>query len=258
MVIGLDKFKEYFRKYPDNYIIIGGTACDIILSKVGFTPRTTKDIDIILIVEALSKEFVAQFWHFIREGDYERKEQSEEQRKYYRFSNPRNNAFPKQIELFSRTPDSIQPDAITRYTPIPTDDDLSSLSAILLDENYYTFLRTHCTEQDGLQRANIEALICLKAKAYSDMLQRKEAGASIDSRNINKHKADVFRLVVTLTPENSFVVPEAIKADLAAFMQQIKDDLPNEEMFKNMGLPHTSPQDVYKQLLQTFNLQEAS
>ncbi|WP_455586532.1 hypothetical protein [Bacteroides sp.] len=30
MVTGIDKFKEYFAQYEDNYIIIGGTACDMI------------------------------------------------------------------------------------------------------------------------------------------------------------------------------------------------------------------------------------
>jgi hypothetical protein len=31
MVRGIEKFKEYFTDYADNYIIIGGTACDILL-----------------------------------------------------------------------------------------------------------------------------------------------------------------------------------------------------------------------------------
>jgi hypothetical protein len=31
MVRGITKFQEYFQSYTDNYVIIGGTACDIIL-----------------------------------------------------------------------------------------------------------------------------------------------------------------------------------------------------------------------------------
>ena len=31
MVKGLEKFKEHFAGFEDNYVIIGGTACDIIL-----------------------------------------------------------------------------------------------------------------------------------------------------------------------------------------------------------------------------------
>lgn len=57
MVRGLDIFKKYFEQYPGNYVIIGGTACDIIIDDAGFVPRATKDIDIILVVEALNSEF---------------------------------------------------------------------------------------------------------------------------------------------------------------------------------------------------------
>ncbi len=110
MVIGIDKFREYFKDVSDSYIIIGDTACDIILEDAGFTPRATKDIDMILIVEALKPEFVKQFWAFIKEADYERKEKSEDKRKYYRFLNPENKEFPKQVELFSKTPDLIKVD----------------------------------------------------------------------------------------------------------------------------------------------------
>ena len=28
-MVGLEKFKEYFRDYPDQYILIGGAACTI-------------------------------------------------------------------------------------------------------------------------------------------------------------------------------------------------------------------------------------
>ena len=88
MVRGLDIFKEYFEEYSDNYVIIGGTACDMIIDEAGFTPRVTKDIDIILVVEALNADYVKQFWQFIKNGNYVRKERSENERKYYRFINP--------------------------------------------------------------------------------------------------------------------------------------------------------------------------
>jgi len=31
MVKGLEKFKEHFSGFEDNYVIIGGTACDVTL-----------------------------------------------------------------------------------------------------------------------------------------------------------------------------------------------------------------------------------
>ena len=39
MVRGLDIFKKYFEQYPENYVIIGGTACDIIIDEAGFVPK---------------------------------------------------------------------------------------------------------------------------------------------------------------------------------------------------------------------------
>ncbi len=74
MVKGLNIFKDYFAAFPDNYLIIGGTARDIIMEDAGFAPKGTKDIDMILVVEALSAEFVMQFWQFVQDGNYEQQE----------------------------------------------------------------------------------------------------------------------------------------------------------------------------------------
>lgn len=62
MVRGLEKFKEYFAEYEANYVIIGGAACDLYEENFAQIPRATKDIDVILVVEALSAAFVAKFW----------------------------------------------------------------------------------------------------------------------------------------------------------------------------------------------------
>lgn len=159
MVRGLDIFKKYFEQHPGSYVIIGGTACDIIIDAAGFVPRATKDIDIILVVEALSSDFVKQFWQFINDGRYQQREKSKDEREYYRFIKPENTDFPHQIELFSRTPDVIVLEGQAHLTPIPVDDDLSSLSAILLNDEYYNYIIEHSQVEDGLHHANIEALI---------------------------------------------------------------------------------------------------
>lgn len=41
MVIGINKFREWFKGYEDQYVIIGGTACDIIFAEVGVPFRAT-------------------------------------------------------------------------------------------------------------------------------------------------------------------------------------------------------------------------
>ena len=57
MVVGMDRFKEAFKGYEDCYTIIGGTACDILMSKTVFEFRVTRDIDMILLIENRFEEF---------------------------------------------------------------------------------------------------------------------------------------------------------------------------------------------------------
>ena len=254
MVRGLDIFKKYFEQYPDNYVIIGGTACDIIIDDAGFTPRATKDIDIILVVEALSADFVKQFWKFIKDGNYERRENSADERKYYRFMKPQNNDFPLQIELFSRVPDLIELDEDIHLTPIPVDEDLSSLSAILLSDDYYHYMIKQSTLENGIHYANIEALICLKAKAFIEITERIAIGSKEDTKQLRKHKTDIFRLTVTLTSNDSFELPENIKTHLQAFADIIANELPDNAIFKEMGLRNTDVEQVFKQLIKSFKL----
>ncbi len=94
MVKGLDKFEDYFRDLAENYILIGGAACDKLIGNAGLDFRATKDLDIILIVEVLSPEFVTRFWKFIEEGQYGHREKSSGEKKYYRFTDPKIEDFP--------------------------------------------------------------------------------------------------------------------------------------------------------------------
>jgi hypothetical protein len=43
MVVGLDRFLDHFQGLEDTYVIIGGTACDLLLGSAGLGFRTTKD-----------------------------------------------------------------------------------------------------------------------------------------------------------------------------------------------------------------------
>lgn len=254
MIKGLDIFKKHFRHYHDNYVIIGGTACDIIIDEAGFTPRATKDIDIILIVEALTTNFVKQFWQFIKEGNYERREISANERKYYRFIKPDNKEFPFQIELFSRIPDLLDLDKETHLTPIPVDDYISSLSAILMNEDYYNYTIEYSTVEENINIANTEALICLKAKAFMDLTERKTNGEKVDRRNIRKHKTDIFRLAVLLAEEDSFELPKSIQKDLQIFTDVVKNDLPDKAIFKEMGLENMDVKRVFELIIKIFKL----
>lgn len=254
MVRGLDIFKQYFRQYPNNYIIIGGTACEIIMDEAGFVPRATKDIDIVLVVEALSTEFVKQFWQFINDGKYQQREKSNDEKEYYRFIKPENAEFPHQIELFSRTPDVIILEGDPHLTPIPVDDDLSSLSAILLNDDYYNYMIEHSTVEEGLHHVNIESLICLKAKAFLEIKERIEKGSKEDAKQLRKHKGDVFRLTVMLTPESEFDLPQTLQADIDQFTALVAAELPDKAIYKVMGLSNIDPNNVFGQFKKSFKV----
>jgi hypothetical protein len=254
MVRGLDIFKKYFEQYPNNYIIIGGTACEIIIDEAGFVPRATKDIDIILVVEALSSDFVKQFWQFINDGKYQQREKSNDKREYYRFIKPGDTDFPHQIELFSRTPDVIVLEGEAHVTPIPVDDDLSNLSAILLNDDYYNYMIEHSQIEAGLHHANIEALICLKAKAFLEIKERIENGSKEDAKQLKKHKADVFRLTVMLTPQSIFELPDTIQAHVNQFAELTAGDFPDKAIFKEMGLSNIDPNAVFEQFIKSFKV----
>ena len=54
-------------------------------------------------------------------------------------------------------------------TPIPFDDPVSSLSAILLDETYYAFLKGGVRLVEGISVVGPEHLVPLKARAWLDL-----------------------------------------------------------------------------------------
>jgi hypothetical protein len=142
MVKGLDIYKKHFASHKDKYILIEGTASTIIMEEAGLTFRATKDLDIVLCIEALSDDFIQCFWDFIKKGEYSNLQHSTGKRLYSRFHSPRLEHFPEMLELFSRVPDSlsINTEAFT-LIPIPAEE-ASDLSAILLDADYYNFIHS--------------------------------------------------------------------------------------------------------------------
>ena len=225
MVVGLERFAAHFAGYRDQYVLIGGAATMLLLEDAGIEPRATKDLDIVLCVEALTPEFGRAFWEFIRAGGYEIQEKSEGNKLFYRFRQPAQPNYPAMLELFSRTPDQMVLGDDSHLTPIPLGADVSSLSAILLDENYYHFLHRYKRELEGVSIVGEECLIPLKARAWLDLTKRKAAGEQVDSRDIKKHRSDVLRLYLLLSPEARIETPEAIRQDLGAFLNAVEPEL---------------------------------
>ena len=90
MVAGIERWKEYFNDFKDKYVLIGGAACNLLEEELDMNPRATKDLDLVLVVEALTSDFGLRLWDFIKDGNYgcRSKGENEFRHEYYRFSNP--------------------------------------------------------------------------------------------------------------------------------------------------------------------------
>ncbi|MFZ4540160.1 hypothetical protein, partial [Propionivibrio sp.] len=146
---GLDVFRKYFADFSDQYVLIGGTASFLAMEAAGLEARLTKDLDIVLLAEALTPEFGRMFWSFVDAGGYQEQQEAAVPRKFYRFSKPHDLAFPAMLELFSRLPDGLLYTPPRILTPIPFDESVASLSAILLDDAYHALLHQEIVKFKG-------------------------------------------------------------------------------------------------------------
>lgn len=247
MVKGLDKFREYFAGFSEQYVLIGGAACDISFDEIGADFRATKDLDVVLVVEALTKEFGQRFWKFVREGGYQRRARSNGTPQFYRFEKPENTDFPKMIELFARTDTVLHPNV--SLIPLHIDDAVSSLSAILLNQDYYQLLMRGRKVIDGVSVLSASYLIPFKAKAWLDLNDKKNAGVHVDSRDIKKHRNDVLRIVAELPLEERIVLPAMIKEDMSLFAEFMQDESLD---LKTLGLPNVKLKDLMELLKEIY------
>lgn len=252
MVNGFTTFKEQFRGYKDQYVIIGGTACDLIMESEELPFRATKDIDIVLIVESMTAEFGRRFWEYITEAGYEHLNKSSGKVQFYRFTSPKSKDYPYMIELFSRNPEFIvlSDDAI--LTPLPIDDEVSSLSAILLNEAYYELLKEGHTVIDGMPVLKPTCLIPFKAKAWLDLNERKNAGEHVDSKNIRKHKNDVFRLAQLLTADTKQSITPEIAEDMKSFLTAMESE---DVDLKSISVRGTDKKTIMSMMYRCYGLQ---
>lgn len=254
MVDGLQRFAEHFKGLEDCYVLIGGTACDLWLGEQGLEFRSTKDLDIVLIVDRLKPEFFARFWDFIQKAKYESHQNRDTRPAFYRFKDPRNAGYPSMIELLA--PNKLDIPAGIHLTPVPAGEDFSSLSAILLDEDYYRYLLDSRVFIDGLPTVPARCLIPMKARAHLDLAARKAAGEKVRGIDVKKHRYDVFRLYLALAPSDRFALPKTLRDDLVRFLDNLPPDSPDwvaiADAVGNSRLP--PPNQVLRQLREIFQL----
>jgi len=219
MVKGLSIFRERLAAFESHFVLIGGTACVEWFAAQGLEFRSTKDLDLVLLIENVEPSFVGALRTFLREGGYENKERTNGSPVLYRFAKPADKRFPAMIELFSRSPEGLDLVDAQEIVPIPVGEQPHSLSAILLDDAYYALIQSHQQISDGLRFVTATALIPLKANAWLDLTARLQSGEAIDSRDIHKHRNDVFRLAATLPDDPASPLADSVLADLARFLE---------------------------------------
>jgi hypothetical protein len=238
VVKGLDVFREHFTGYEDQYVLIGGTAATLAMAEAGLEFRATKDLDVVLHVEALTPAFGAAVWAFVERGFYEIRQASEAGKPVlYRFQRPAAAGFPAMIELFCRAPEGIEIAPGSRLAPISFEEVVASLSAILLDDEYYRFIMEGRRNVDGLPWIGAEQLIPLKGHAWLDLTARRAAGEEVDARNIRKHANDVIRLTQLLAPDAAVPTAAKIVDDLETFLTRLMADGTYEPRQIGVDLP---------------------
>lgn len=246
MVKGLDTFREYFADYEEQYVLIGGAACDIVFESNEANFRATRDLDMVLIIEALTPEFGEKFWEFIVAGKYRNKVTSSGNPQFYRFDKPEEDSFPKMIELFCRSDFKLK--QAEGITPIHIDDEISSLSAILLDDDYYKALLDGKVVRDRLSVLRPEYIVLFKAKAYLDLKARKDSGEAVDSSDIKKHKKDILCIAAELILEPVVDLPETVKEDIQFFIESLEQEPYDQNSLKMYGLKNMDIVDLLKKV----------
>lgn len=254
MVKGLEIFAERFAGFEDCYVLIGGAAAYLVQQDAGLEPRVTQDLDIVLCVESLTAEFGQRMWDFIEEGGYEARQVGYEPRNFYRFSKPSDIRFPAMLEFFAREPGHLPLIEDSHLTPVPIDEAVVSLSAILLDADYYAVIHAHKREYLGVPVITEHALIPLKARAWLDLSKRRAEGERVDSRDVKKHRSDIFRLYGLLVPSQVVELPEAARSDMREFLAAQRGQV-DAGYLKNLGITDESGDEILDSLAQMFGVQ---
>ena len=248
-ILGMTRFREHFKSFSDNYVLIGGSACSILMNESSLSYRTTKDFDLVLCVEALSHEFVNHFWDFIKEGEYSTVHKSSGEKCFYRFTEPKNNSYPYMLEILSDKVDIHGERAPGSIIPMKVNEEIVSLSAILLNKEYYAFIMGLKRVVEDIMIADHYVIIPLKARAFLELSERKARGERIQSDDIKKHRNDIYRLTQLLPLRVLEDVPEIVSKDIRAFVEQAYDD---DLLLRQIGVDILTMTDIKDTLMLVY------
>ena len=256
MVRGMERFLGFFADWKSSFAVIGGCACSQWCEDNAIRFRSTQDIDMVLLLEAKAAGFFSRFWAYIRSGQYVLKRRpGDNSTILFRFERPGAGLdFPRKIELLTGISNLAIPSDI-RIVHLEAEDERYSLSAILLQKEYYNLVSTSCTEtRNGMPTVSPDALALLKTKAWLNLLDEKRAGRFVSEHDLKKHRNDVFQLAYLFRGRHEGNLAQLIKDDLAKFLQLYSES--NAEWgeiqahLKAFGMEIRSPSELL-QLIRT-------
>ena len=220
----LGGFVAHFSDFRDQFVVIGGCACHELFADEELPFRTTRDIDLVLTVLSLTDGFYRAFWDYVVAGGYEIYMTKPDDPAHpgrqclYRFMNPESPAYPEQLEILTGTRELPHPEGRTIYRLDPKDD-ASGLSAIVMDADYYDLVQSRrTTSGKGLPTVTADVLLLLKMKAYLNLVKERQSGRIVRTKNLLKHRNDVYHLATVLDGKFPGSLPEAVTGDLARFL----------------------------------------
>ena len=142
------------------------------------------------------------------------------------------------------------------FTPISLDDGVRSLSAIVLDEEYYKYAKDHRDFSAGVPCLSLDALVVFKSSAYLNLLSDKQQDpASVRTEDLNKHRNDVFRLVSVMPEDSKLKLPDLIKERLAKFIALFPSDSVEWDAIRSsVGVMALAPEVYIRRIKEMFSL----
>lgn len=235
-MIGIGFLSDYMRDYSDGYILIGGNACALHFEKLDVQFRETVDLDIVLIIESNDENFYIHLRNYIEENGYKGKvfNGSNPGGSAYRFKLPddlKGGNKPGQIELFSKKPDYFDAAESEKLhiTPIEAGEGVSNFSAILLDDEIYSFILGSKQEIKNVSTVNLECLLGLKSIAWHGNQKLYDKEEIKNYGDVIKHPDDMLSIIAVIDIEE-MLCPKIVFDSLEISKKLFSEDRIRQEL----------------------------
>jgi hypothetical protein len=129
---------------------------------------------------------------------------------------------------------------------------MSSLSAIIIENDYYDFIQEGKIVVDGISILRPEYIIPLKAKAWLDLNARVNEGEHVDSKDIKKHKNDIFRLFQIIDTGSHINLKQSILGNVKEYFIKMKTEEPVD--LKALGVSDVSIETIISSLENVYGI----